>query len=104
MEKIDLKKAIVPNWLEKEEIEEHFGIKLTDEEFEELKTAVEEKLTDDFSFYLHQEVEKWIEENMAEPDPEVEYDRQLAQQELYDMDKDAFDPSWQDYDFEYDIP
>lgn len=41
---------------------------------------------------------------MAEPDPEVEYDRQLAQQELYDMDKDAFDPSWQDYDFEYDIP
>lgn len=44
MEKIDLKKAIVPNWLEKEEIEEHFGIKLTDEEFEELKTAVEENL------------------------------------------------------------
>ena len=102
MDKIDLKKAIVPNWLEKEEIEEHFGVKLTDEEFEELKTTVEEKLTDEFSFHLHQEVEKWLEENTAEP--EIKQDKLLAEQELYDMDKDAFDPSWQDYDFEYDIP
>lgn len=99
--KIDLKKAIVPNWLEKEEIEEHFGVKLTDEEFEELKITIEEKLTDEFSFHLHQEVEKWLKENTT--DPEVEQDRLLAEQEFYDMDKDAYDPSWQDYDFEYEI-